>query len=280
MWKRARGVRPSAAAFSSVMISAAEAPSQICDEFAGSDLAVGLERRLQAGEALGRRAGADALVTGVLLAEFVDLAAVAVEDLGVHGDDLVVEAALVRGLLAALLGLGAERVEVFAGDAPLVGDHVGADALGHEAADRCVASHDGRAERDRAGRDRGAHRRGRHDLDAGGDRDVVRAGDDALGGEVGGLLARTALAVDGGGGHRLGPTGAEHGVAADVEALATDLHDATHDHVVDQRGVEVVALGERLEHFGGEVGGVPPGQTSISLAASGADGVDDNGVGH
>ena len=81
-------------------------------------------------------------------------------------------------------------------------------------------------------------------------------------------------------GHRLGPTGAEHGVAADVETLAADLHDATHDHVVDERGIEVVALGERLEHFGGEVGGVPTGQTSISLATGGADGVDDNGVGH
>ncbi len=32
-----------------------------------------------------------------------------------------------------LLGLGAEGVEVLAGEAPLVGDHVGADALRHEA---------------------------------------------------------------------------------------------------------------------------------------------------
>ena len=95
------------------------------------------------------------------------------------------------------------------------------------------------------GRDRGAHGHGGHDLDAGGDDDVVGAGHHALGGEVGRLLRRAALAVDGGGGHRLGPAGGEHGVAADVEALVADLHDAAHDHVLDQGGVEVVALGER-----------------------------------
>ena len=60
--------------------------------------------------------------------------------------------------------------------------------------------------------------------------------------EVHRLLARTALAVDGGRRDRLGPTGGEHGVAADVERLLTDLHDAAHDDVVDDRGVEVVAL--------------------------------------
>jgi hypothetical protein len=51
-----------------------------------------------------------------------------------------------------------------------------------------------------------------------------------------------------------GQPGGEHGVAADVQALVADLHDAAHDHVVDERGVEVVALDERLEDLGGEVG--------------------------
>ena len=120
----------------------------------------------------------------------------------------------------------------------------------------------------------------RHDLDAGGDDDVVGAGDDALGGEVGRLLRRAALAVDGGGGHRLGQAGGEHGVAADVQALVADLHDAAHDHVVDEGGVEVVALDERLEHLGGEVGGVPARELPVALAAGGADGVDDDCGGH
>ena len=43
-------------------------------------------------------------------------------------------------------------------------------------------------------------------------------------------------------GTALGPAGGEHGVAADVERLGADLHDAAHDHVVDERRVEVVAL--------------------------------------
>jgi hypothetical protein len=76
---------------------------------------------------------------------------------------------------------------------------------------------------------------------------------------------RAALAVDGGGGHRLGPAGGEHGVAADVEALGADLHDAAHDHVVDQGGVEVVALGEGLEHLGGQVGGCQPESWPLRL---------------
>ena len=178
--------------------------------------------------------------------------------------------------------LGAEGVEVLAGEAPLLGDDLGRDALGHEAADVGVAQAHGVAEREADVLDhgRGAHRHEAHDLDAGGDDDVVGAGHDALGGEVGRLLGRAALAVDGGGGHRLGPAGGEHGVAADVERLGADLHDAAHDHVVDQGGVEVVALDERLERLGGEVDRVPARELAVALAAGGADGVDDDCGGH
>ena len=208
-----------------------------------------------------------------------DVAGLLVEALLGDPDDLVVEAALGGGALGALLALGAEGVELLAGDAPLVGDHLGRDALGHEAGIG-VAGEDLVAERDRARGHRRAHRRGGHDLDAGGDGDVVGTGDHALGGEVGGLLGRAALAVDRGGGHRLGEPGGEHGVAADVEALVPDLHDAAHDHVVDERGVEVVALDEALQDLAGEVGRVPPRQLSVALATRSADGVDDDGGGH
>ena len=88
------------------------------------------------------------------------------------------------------------------------------------------------------------------------DHDVVRAGDHALRGEVRGLLRRAALAVDGGADRRLGEAGRERRVAADVERLVADLHDAAHDHVVDQRRVEVVALDERAQRVRGEVDGV------------------------
>src|SRR4051794_30856433 len=138
VWKRARGVRPRALAFSSLMISTAEAPSAICDELpavtfpagldagfrvasvstggAGGDLAVGLERWLQVGQRLDGGAGPDALVDGVHLVGGDELTGLLVARLGLHGDDLVVEAALGGGPLGALLALGAEGIELVAGD--------------------------------------------------------------------------------------------------------------------------------------------------------------------
>ena len=117
-------------------------------------------------------------------------------------------------------------------------------------------------------------------LDTGGDDDVVRAGHDALGGEVQRLLRRAALAVDRGGGNRLGEAGREHGVAPDVDRLLADLHDATHDDVVDEGRVEVVALDERLQRLGGQVHGVPAAKLAVALSAWGAYCVDDHGGGH
>ena len=128
--------------------------------------------------------------------------------------------------------------------------------------------------------DRRTHGHEAHDLDARGDGDVVGTGHDALGGEVAACCDEPhwrSMVVDG---TVSGKPAAEHGVAADVERLGADLHDAAHDHVVDQRGVEVVALDERLERLGGQVGGVPAGEGSVALAASGTDGVDDHCSGH
>src|SRR5690606_26603652 len=114
--------------------------------------------------------------------------------------------------------------------------------------------------------DRGAHRHLAHDLDAGGDDDVVGTGHDGLGGEVRRLLRRAALAVDGGGGDVLGPAGGQHGVAADVQRLGPGLHDAAHDDVLDEHGIEVVALHQGVEDLGGEVGRVPAGEVSGRLS--------------
>src|SRR5690606_31286195 len=244
---------------------------------AGGDDAVRLEGRLQVGERLDGGAGADALVLQDQLVALDDVAGLLVEPLLGDAADLVLEAALVGGRLGELLRAGAEGVEVLTGEPPLLGDHLGRDALRHEVR---VAGGDLRAERERARGDRGAHRGGGHHLDAGGDHDVVGAGDDALGGEVGGLLRRAALAVHGGGRHGLGEAGGEDGVAADVEALVADLHDTAHDHVLDEGRIEVVALDERLQDLPGQVGGVPAGELSVALAAGGADGVDDDGGGH
>ena len=45
-------------------------------------------------------------------------------------------------------------------------------------------------------------------------------------------------------------------------------------------GIEVVALDERLERLGGQVGGMPARELAVALAAGGADGVDDDCGGH
>jgi hypothetical protein len=74
--------------------------------------------------------------------------------------------------------------------------------------------------------------------------------------------------------------GGEHGGAADVERLLAHLHDAARDHVVDQGGVEVVALHERLQGLGGEIDGVPVAQLAVALPPGGANGIDDDGGGH
>ena len=77
-----------------------------------------------------------------------------------------------------------------------------------------------------------------------------------------------------------GQPGGQHGVAADVERLLGDLHDAAHDHVVDQGRVELVALGQGLERLGGQVDGVPVAELPVALPSGGPDGVDDDGGGH
>ncbi len=201
-------------------------------------------------------------------------------DLDADRNDLVLESTLVTGDGSTLLALGAERIEVFAGDAVLVGDHVGADALRREAGLGVSIELGLREGEAHPLDDRGAHRGAGHHFDAGGDDDVVGAGHDALRGEVHRLLARPALAIDGGRRHLFGPAGGEHGVAADVERLLTDLHHAAHDDVVDHCGVEVVALGEGLQYVRCQLDGVLVLQLAVALAARCADGVDDHCFGH
>ena len=51
-----------------------------------------------------------------------------------HRQDLALEAALARASAAQLLRAQAEGVHLLAGDAPLVGDQLGGDALRHDPA--------------------------------------------------------------------------------------------------------------------------------------------------
>ena len=61
-WKRARGVRPSSSAFSLLMMSTADAPSEICDELPAVTVPSALKAGLSLAERLGGGARADALV--------------------------------------------------------------------------------------------------------------------------------------------------------------------------------------------------------------------------
>ena len=88
---------------------------------AGGDDAVLLEGGLEPGERLDRRAGPDALVLAHRTAGRV------------HGDDLLVEEARGLGRGGPRVRRGGDLVEVLAGQAPALRDHLGADALVHQA---------------------------------------------------------------------------------------------------------------------------------------------------
>ena len=106
------------------------------------------------------------------------------------------------------------------------------------------------------------------------------AGHHAGGREMDSLLGRTALPVDGGGRDLLGPTGGEHGLAPDVEALLPHLGDATPDHVLDQVGLGARPCHESLEDLGGEVDGMEPGQPAVAASNRRPHRSDDHGVAH
>ncbi len=145
----------------------------------------------------------------------------------------------------------------------LVGHHLRADALVGGAG---VATLEACRVRVAAVGQRGAHRGARHRLDATGDDDVVVAGHHTGGGEVHGLLAGAALAVDRHTGHRLGPAGGQHRGAGDVEGLLAGLHDTAPDDVVDDPGIDPGALGQAVEHLRRQLGGVHTGQSAVALA--------------
>ena len=62
--------------------------------------------------------------------------------------------------------------------------------------------------------------------------------------------------------------------------LVTDLHDAAHDHVLDQRRVDARALDEGLERVRGQVDGVGVRELAVAAAERAADCVDDDCGGH
>ena len=123
------------------MISTADAPSVICEELPAVTLPSSLKAGFRLASVSTDGVGSDALVGGH---ELVGRVALVVAHVDRH--DLALEAALGGRLGRAAVALGGERVEVLARDAPLVGDHLGADALVLQSADRLVARRDARTE--------------------------------------------------------------------------------------------------------------------------------------
>lgn len=94
------------------------------------------------------------------------------------------------------------------------------------------------------------------------------------------LLRRAALAVDRHRRHALGKFRGQDGVPGEGEGLLAGLGDAPEDDVLDRGGVESVALHQRVEHVGAEVGGMGAGEAAIATPTGRAHRIDDIGLRH
>ena len=201
---------------------------------------IACERRLELAERLDRRAGADELVVveDDVVVEVLDR------------DDGVGELALVARGGGALLRAGGVRVDVLAAELLDRRDEVGADALRDER--RVVV----RLGVHRPGAAVGAHRHARHRLDAAGEDEVLPAGGDLLRGDVDGLEARGAEAVELDAGDGVGQAGLDRGGLGDVGALVADRRDAAEHDVVDAVRVELL-VADRASRASGRRRGRP-----------------------
>jgi hypothetical protein len=166
--------------------------------------------------------------------------------------------------LTTVLGADGELVQLGAGQAPPLGDHLGAEALVRELALEEALQRG--TERKLAAGERRAHRDPAHRLDAARDGHVVLAGDQAGGGEVHRLLGRAALTVHGHAGDAQRPARGDHRGAGDVEGLLADLAHAAPDDVVDLRGVNAGLLRQGLQHVGRQVHRVDARQRASRLS--------------
>src|SRR5690606_1051114 len=98
--------------------------------------------------------------------------------------------------------------------------------------------------------------------------------------EVHSLLRRTALAINGGARHFLGQTGGKPAGARDVASQRPDGVNATEDHVIVFVVGDVVAIHDRFQHMGTEVGTVHVAQAALAATGGAAKGVNDIGFWH
>ena len=89
------------------------------------------------------------------------------------------------------------------------------------------------------------------------------------------LLRRSALAVDRRAGDLLRHPGREPRGARDVAGLGTDGVDASEEHVVDRERIDLVAVEQRADHVGAEVGRVHRAEAAAAPADRRAHRVDE-----
>ena len=221
------------------------------DGFEAAHLTGHLEGGVERGEVLHRRGRTHVFVLGE------DDDAVLV----LHRHNGAVEIAVFPGMAGALLALDGIGVDVVAGEAVFRGDQVGRNALRHEIAGEV----DGRVHV--PGTAGHAHADARHAFDAAGNDDVIGALRDLAGREIDGIETGGAESRDLHARRLVGVTGFEGGSFWNDGAGFEHRIDATHDDVVDGRGVEPVAVAQRFQHLCGEARRRHFVQSAILLAA-------------
>ena len=275
---RARARRPSASARSAVISSTAAAPSEICDEepavWTPSGRATGLSVA-SFSSVVSRRPSSRATVWVVP----VGLPSSSTSGAST-GTIWLPKRSSAHAGGGVLLGPEAELVGVAPGDAPLLGDALGALELRGHLVLREVGAGDRDAEAEvlaAAGADRDpAHRPRRRrrrptsttPLPTRAVARLVACWDEPH------WVSTVVLAT------AEGQAGGEPGGAADVEGLLADLAHAAGDDLADVGGVDPGALDHGLLDGGQEVGGVDGGQAAVALPDGGADGFDDHDIRH
>ncbi len=98
-------------------------------------------------------------------------------------------------------------------------------------------------------------------------RHVVLAGHHLGRGEIHRIEARGAEAVDLDAGDMVAVTRQQRRDARDIAARFTDRIDAAHHHIIDQFGIEIVALAHAFQHLRAEIDGRDLVQGAVHLAA-------------
>ena len=215
VWKRARGAGPSDDARSSLMISTAAAPSEICDDVPAVTVPVSEKAGFSPASfssEVSRRTPSSASSSPLTSAAP-----------GTSGCTRASSGTISLAKRPSSVARAARWCERSANssissrrDLPAPGDLLGALALVDQLEALRVERPVGLA---RPGLGRRPDRHPAHRLHAGADGHVHGARHDGLGGEVDGLLGRAALAVDRRAGHRLGEPRRQRGVAGDVHRL-------------------------------------------------------------